>query len=380
MPALIEAAPELEVLSEMGDPWELAGHGTRLDAVRGGARALRERLLSGPSVVSARTFDLLTLGYPTRFGFWGAARVPSPYVMLRHRALLVQFRQRGELRNLLFNPTEIHQLPHAPYLANLRRRGGPLARLMLRLYEPPEVQLVRAGIRPEDIDYVAFDHFHLQDVRNLLSPHEGRPARFPRARLLASRPEWDDWDDLHPLHRPFFLAAGKRGVPEERVVLLDDDVQLGDGVMLLRTRGHTSGHQTLFFRTERGIWGVGENGVAADNWAPRSSRIHGVASRTEDQELEVLLNLNTPESGADQYVSMVLEKTLVDRVPGHEDFPQTYPSFEATPSHLTPGLRPFVHGPLSFGQLVRRGAPAPASEAPRSPYAPEPEGPSPTLH
>ena len=42
------------------------------------------------------------------------------------------------------------------------------------------------NLRPEDIDYIAYDHLHTQDLRGWLGSH-GAPGYFPRARLLVSR-------------------------------------------------------------------------------------------------------------------------------------------------------------------------------------------------
>ena len=47
--------------------------------------------------------------------------------------------------------------------------------------------------------------------------------------------------------------------------------------------------------------------------APHVSRIRGVATRVAQHGLEVLPNMNTPESTADQYLSMVLERGVVDQ-------------------------------------------------------------------
>lgn len=347
-----EVTPEFEAVPDMDAAWKVDGAASRLAAVRKGAQALRERFASEPPVIAVRTFELLTLAYPVRFGFWGAARVPMPYVLVRHRAVLVQFQQEGELRNLLFNPTEVAQVSRVPYLEQHRERRGVLGRMALQVHEALEPQLRRIGVTPEDIDYVAFDHFHLQDLRRLVGPVNGSAPRFPRARLLAPRREWSAWDELHPLQAPFFIPGGKKGVPAERVLLSDKDLRLGDGVMLVRTPGHTAGHQTLFFKTDTGVWAVTENGICADNWSPRASRIPGLASRVQAQGLEVLPNLSSSESGVDQYNSMVLERTLVDRARDDASFLQLLPSFEATASRLTPGMRPYMHGGLSFGQLV----------------------------
>jgi hypothetical protein len=56
--------------------------------------------------------------------------------------------------------------------------------------------------------------------------------------------------------------------------------------------------------------------------------------------LEVVLNANTPELGIVQYTSMIMERSLVDRVPEAPAFVQMFPSSEVTPSLLAPGLRP----------------------------------------
>src|SRR5699024_9151961 len=133
--------------------------------------------------------------------------------------------------------------------------------------EPPslEAQLRELGLRPEDVDLLAFDHFHTQDLRPLLGSSEPRPdgstlgPRFPNAYLLAPKVEWKAWDALHPLQKPWFIADGKRGVPEGRVVFTDDDLWLGPGCMLLRTPGHTVGNQTLFVHGKDGIFACSEN-------------------------------------------------------------------------------------------------------------------------
>jgi hypothetical protein len=348
----------------------VAGHGARLRAVRTGALALRERLAAGRAAVSVRTFPLATVPYPARYAFWAAALSPAPYVTLVHRCLLVQFRQDGALKTLLFNPSDVERARRTPFFARMLERYGEWsAKFLSKTFDPLEKQLAALGLAPDDIDYVAFDHFHTQDLRRLLGTTDGEHApRFPRAQLLASRNEWAEWDDLHPMQRAWFVADGRKGVREDRVVFLDDDVQLGEGVALVRTPGHTTGNRTLFIKTDRGIWGCSENGTAADSWSPLASRIAGVASTAKQQDLEVLLNGNTVEGGADQYTSLVLEKTVVDRVPYNSDFCQMFPSSEVTPTLTAPGLSPsyqhnqVVHGEVvdSAGTRAAQAAPAPS--------------------
>jgi hypothetical protein len=346
--------PGAERLTDLDKAWAERHHGTQLRAVRRGAEQFRERLAGGPHCISVRTLPLTTLAYPTRYAFWAAAFTPAPFVTLTHRCVLVQFFQQGEPKNLLFNPTDVDGARATPFFARMiEQLGRRLSDVVAKRFEPLEQQLARHGLTPEDIDYVAFDHFHTQDLRGLLGTNE-RPARFPNAKLLAPKIEWEDWDDLHPFQRVWFVRDGKLGVRTENVVLTDGDLSLGDGVMLLRTPGHTSGNQTLFLATDSGVWGISENGTCADNWSPLDSRIRGLAFMCKRQDLDIVLNANTPELGAVQYTSMTLERTMVDRVSRAPAFVQMFPSSEVTPSLLAPGLSPtLLHGAITHGEVVR---------------------------
>jgi glyoxylase-like metal-dependent hydrolase (beta-lactamase superfamily II) len=278
-----------------------------------------------------------------------------PLVSFTHRCLLVQFFQRGALRNLLFNPTDIEAARQTPYFAALIEKFGRFEKLLQKKYDPLEVQLRALGLGPGDIDYIAFDHFHTQDLRGQLGTEDGaRAPRFPNATLLAPKIEWDEWDDLHPMQRSWFIADGRRGVQTNRVIFTDGDLHLGDGVMLLRTPGHTSGNQTLFTSTDTGVWGTSENGTCADCWSPLDSKIPGVARAARLEDLEVLINCNTPEAGANQHTSMILERTIVDRVQSRPAFCQMFPSTEITPSVLSPGLRPtYLHEHITHGTVTK---------------------------
>jgi hypothetical protein len=348
---------ELARIDLLDAAWSESGHGQRLRAVRAAGERLREHIAYGPRVVAVRSLPITTLAYPTKYAFWGAAYSPAPYVLLTHRCLLVQFMQRGRLRTLLFNPTDDVAARATPFFARMIAQVGDYVafNLLAKRFEPLAAQLATLGLAPDQIDYVAFDHFHTQDLRSLLGTTDGRQSpRFPNARLLAARREWRDWDDLHPMQRAWYVADGKRDVRTDQLLLIDGDYELGDGMMLLRTPGHTSGNQTLIFNTPDGVWGCSENGTSADNWSPLESRIAGLAAACRRQDIDIVLNANTPEYGADQYTSMILERTLVDRVNRAPGFCQMFPSSEVTPSALSPGLRPtVVHGSITYGDVAR---------------------------
>jgi glyoxylase-like metal-dependent hydrolase (beta-lactamase superfamily II) len=342
------------LLGDLDEAWRTNGNGPKLRAVRAAAERVRAGFAAGPRVVAVRTLPLTTLPYPTKYAFGGAAISPAPFVTMTHRCVLVQFFQNGALKNLLFNPTDIEAARATPFFAQLTAMVPKQAQTLLtKEWEPIETQLARIGLSASDVDYVAFDHFHTQDLRRLLGT-EGTAPRFPNATLLAPRAEWDDWDDLHPMQRMWFVRDGKRGVLRDRVALLDRDLRLGDGVLLVRTPGHTSGNQTLFVNTQSGVWGISENGTSADNWSPLESKISGVSSYARRYDVDIVINSNTPEFGATQYISMALERAIVDRVSRAPAFVQMFPSSEVTPTLLAPGLKPtLLHRGITSGEIAR---------------------------
>jgi hypothetical protein len=251
------------------------------------------------------------------------------------------------LKNILFNPTDGPANQATPFY---QRLAGRMPAFVRRPFEPKPnratAQLAELGLSCDDIDVVAFDHFHTQDLRPLLGSG-GVPARFPNAVLLAPRVEWEDWDHLPMIQRAWFVVDGKKGVPESRVVLTDHDLALGDGALLLRTPGHTSGNQTLFVHGDNGVFGCSENGTCADNWSPHLSRLPGLRATARLLDLEVVLNSNTPELAAEQYTSMLLERAVVDRAKANSAFYQMFPSSEVTRSFIAPHVKP-TH---TFGKM-----------------------------
>lgn len=355
-------------LNELDEVWRAPSAGERLARVRSAAPRLRERVIASGRVVCTRTFDLTDLPYPTVFGFGGAARSLVPYVLMTNRLNLVQFEaDDGKLKTLLFNPTDVPRSAETPYFAALRGRLGSFLseRLMTAFKRPsPEEHIRSVGVRPEDVDYIAFDHLHTQDLRGLLgtAPPAGKQgasvprvqAAFPRAKLLVWRPELDILRALHPLQRPWYIEDAARGVPDDRILAVDGDYLLGKGVALVRTPGHTVGNWSLVINTDNGVWAVSENGIACDSYAPEASRIPGLRRFAKREGVEVILNSNTLEGRNEQYTSMVLEKMLVDRSRVNPEFFQHLASSEIVRTPAAFGLRPTLHhGGVSSGEPRR---------------------------
>lgn len=350
---------DLVRLTELDAAWQLRGAGARLEAVRRGGRRLRERILAGGAARCVRTADIATFPYPTRYGLQGVAASPAPYLFLRNRMQLVQITVAGRTVTILINPTDSQRSSAAPYFARMLERYGQAAsKLISTVHSTVPAALAGWGVDPGAIDYITFDHLHVQDVRGLLGPG----GALPNARLLVQRGELDTLAGLHPLQAEWYIPDALAGVAADRIIALDGDYLLGGGFALVRTPGHTLGNHSLVVVTDRGAWTISENGICIDAYAPGISRIRGLARHARDTGVEVILNANTREHSLDQYTSMVLEKTLADPVADRPELPQHFPSSELVGHLLAPGLAPtYTHGAITHGQIALPAAAARAS-------------------
>jgi glyoxylase-like metal-dependent hydrolase (beta-lactamase superfamily II) len=332
-------------LTELDEAWRIGPAGARLEAVRRAARKLKERLHKGPKLQSVRTYDLVTLPYPARYGLSDAVRTVLPFLMMTNRTHLVTARTSDGVKRVLINPSDHERNSETPFFKRLaeRSRGVPLVeRLMVKRHADVPERLRQAGVRGTDIDYLTFDHLHTQDCRRLMLEW------CPNAKLLVQKEELAIFERLHPLQNDWYLADALQGIPPERVVVLDGDVLVGEGLALVRTPGHTLGNHSIVLHTDDGLWTISENGVAVESYLPERSELKGLAGHARSRGVEVILNANTREHSLDQYTSMVLEKELADRT--RDGWPQHFPSSELTAWPLTPGLTPtFTHGAITHG-------------------------------
>jgi glyoxylase-like metal-dependent hydrolase (beta-lactamase superfamily II) len=335
--------PWIRRIAQLDDARATSTPGPRIEAMRSAGRALGDELRTAPKVRGVLTMNASTLPYPTRFAFNGVVPLPWPMITMVHRTLLVQVDTEEGTKNVLFNPTDTDAARATPFFAKLAERVNRVApfaeRFLAKKYPSLEEQLAGVGLRPDDIDVIAYDHFHTQDLRGVMGAGGAR-GRFPNAMLLAPEREWNDWDGLHPLQRAWFIPEGKHGIDPERVVLTSSDIALGESCLLLQTPGHTTGNQTLFVHADEGVFGCCENATSCDSYSPTVSPIPGLKRYAEYYEVEVVLNANTPELAGEQYASMVLEKSVVNRVADRPEFVQMFPSSETIYSALAPGIRP----------------------------------------
>jgi hypothetical protein len=326
--AVMETA--LRSFHEFDEANALWPRGDRPEAIRAAAEEFRRRFKEQGQVESVQTVDLVAAGYPTSFAFGGAARGLNPFCNITNRLVIVKYQDfEGRPRTLAWEPTVPEGSQEAPFYEQLLERYGEWlsTNVFATYYNTISEALAKCGLAPEDVDYIAFDHLHVQDPRMMLGT-DTQPAYYPNAKMLAQRKEVDTFRSLHPTQWAWYVDGGMDGVPDDRVVLLDGDVEIGTGIAFVHTPGHTDGNMSLCINTPDGIWVSSENGVAADNWHPQLSKIPGVRKWAEFFGRDVVMNSNTLEDSLDQYDSMVKEHALADPSRSDPRFKQVFPSSE----------------------------------------------------
>ncbi|MBI4468703.1 MAG: hypothetical protein HY650_05195 [Acidobacteria bacterium] len=346
-------------------PVRQKAHATdRLAEIRRLAPGFKERFAASGQVLAVQTFDLISLPYPSRYGLLNAVRAISPFMLITNRMLLIQFQQFGRIKNLLMEPSDVDFGHATPFFKRMSDRYGDLVsrHVLSTRHGTVREHLLRVGIAPDEIDYVTFDHLHTQDIRSWMGttrPIAGRSDRplepyFPNATFILQRREIETYQHLHPLQADWYIEDGMKDVRTDRLLIVDGDYYLGEGVALLATPGHTMGNHSLVLNTEKGVYVISENGISADNYSPLESEIAGVRKHVRATGAEVVLNGNTLESPMDQYSSMVLEKLIADVNHLNPRFVNVFPSSELTGTWIYPGLSPtFAHTAITCGELHR---------------------------
>ena len=338
--------PELSRLdtARVGSPRD------RRAALVAAAEAVRERFVEG-RVEALSSHTLVSFPYPSKYALRDALEAPWPYVCLTNRVFIVKYLDfQGKRRVLVVSPSDVDRNGETPFFKGLVAKFGAARgvaeKVISRRGASVAEALAKAGVAPGEVDFITYDHLHTQDLRGWMGPG----GLFPRARLLVMRAEWEALAGLSAPQEPWYCPGGAEGIRAERVVELDGSVVLGPGVMLVATPGHTEGNHSIVLSSALGVTVTSENGVCADSYAPGASRIPGLRAYARTG-MDIVLNGNTLERGLDQYLSMVVERTLAgpSRVDG---FPNMLMSSELTPSWYAPGLR----AGMAFGDVAVGGA------------------------
>jgi methylmalonyl-CoA epimerase len=112
--------------------------------------------------------------------------------------------------------------------------------------------LAEAGVAPEDIDIVLATHLHWDHVGGFtMRDSSGRVRpRFPRARYVVRRGEWEAATHPHERNRASYHAQDFVPLAEAGVLeLVDADQTIMPGVRVQRTGGHTADHQIIWIQS-----------------------------------------------------------------------------------------------------------------------------------
>ncbi len=113
-------------------------------------------------------------------------------------------------------------------------RSDPLARFTEEDLLVHRLDLV--GLEPDNVDMVVLSHLHFD--------HAGGAALFPKSELIVQKDEYSYAHYPSSFFEPFYYRKNFE-LPGYRWRLLDGDTELLPGVTILRSDGHTPGHQSL---------------------------------------------------------------------------------------------------------------------------------------
>jgi glyoxylase-like metal-dependent hydrolase (beta-lactamase superfamily II) len=113
--------------------------------------------------------------------------------------------------------------------------------------ETIEAALSEIGWRISDVDMVINSHLHWDHAEN--------NTRFAGSRFVVSRAEWEYAKDPIPSQRKLydFSWTDESTTYMDYQLIAVDDFDLEPGIRLIKTPGHTRGHQSVLVNTTEGI-------------------------------------------------------------------------------------------------------------------------------
>lgn len=130
--------------------------------------------------------------------------------------------------------------------------------------------LADAGLSAEDIDVVIASHLHFDHVGGFTSIGKNGELtpRFPKARYVAHRGEWEDATHPHERNRASYLQENFVPLQDAGVLtLVDDGAEILPGVRYRRSGGHTPNHQVVMIES------AGKTAVFTADMYPTSAHI-----------------------------------------------------------------------------------------------------------
>jgi len=112
--------------------------------------------------------------------------------------------------------------------------------------------LAEAGLSAGDIDIVVASHLHFDHVGGFtaLDKSGALVPRFPNAKYIAHRAEWEDATHPHERNRASYLQENFAPLQDAGVLtLVGDEAEIIPGVRYRRSGGHTPNHQVVMIES-----------------------------------------------------------------------------------------------------------------------------------
>ena len=115
--------------------------------------------------------------------------------------------------------------------------------------------LARAGVRPEDVDYVLLTHLHPDHVGWNTRKVDGKwVPSFPNAKFIVSKIELEYWDparnsEIDPIQSAVFEDSVRPIADAGLVVTFDDHFALNEDFSIRLAPGHSPGHCVIVARS-----------------------------------------------------------------------------------------------------------------------------------
>lgn len=113
-------------------------------------------------------------------------------------------------------------------------------------------ELKGLGLEPKDIDVVINTHLHFDHAGGDTELVDGKVRlQFPNARYIVQKLEWEDANHAHERNQASYLEENfgpLAGSPQ--LELVDGEFELEPGLKVLRSGGHTRGHQVVTLESE----------------------------------------------------------------------------------------------------------------------------------
>lgn len=131
-------------------------------------------------------------------------------------------------------------------------------------------EMAELGVLPKDIRLVINTHLHFDHAGGDTEFGEGglpAPA-FPSARYLIQKNEWEDAQHPHERNKASYLDENYAILEERRLLeLVDGEYEIEPGLTVIRSGGHTRGHQVVKIASE------GETAIFLGDLIPTGSHL-----------------------------------------------------------------------------------------------------------